>query len=220
MQDKDEELQTIYRRLSEACKERSDVRSALISTQSELAETQAELDAWTHELDTFQQVGFLSSHRSLHTYSTVLASLLTQRAMSLHGISCSPGCRLFDNIIFSSRRNEPFRGLQMIRCTLAWMHVALADEDAVLTDRHLLQALLSVPEDPAYLNGASQMSSGPQDPPVAQSKSVSNRETEVAELGDKTKDMLQKLSDLSNSLVRDAKEDDEVFRAGHRQSLD
>ena len=56
MQDKDEELQTIYRRLSEASRERSDVRSALIGTQSELAETQAELDAWTHELDSFQQV--------------------------------------------------------------------------------------------------------------------------------------------------------------------
>lgn len=56
MQDKDEELQTIYRRLSEASKERSDVRSALIGTQSELAETQAELDAWTHELNSFQQV--------------------------------------------------------------------------------------------------------------------------------------------------------------------
>ena len=55
-QDKDEELQTIYRRLSEASKERSDVRSALIGTQSELAETQAELDAWTHELNSFQQV--------------------------------------------------------------------------------------------------------------------------------------------------------------------
>ena len=60
-QDKDEELQTVYRRLSEACKERSDVRSALIGTQSELAETQAELDAWTHELDSFQQVLLLLS---------------------------------------------------------------------------------------------------------------------------------------------------------------
>ena len=61
VQDKDEELQTVYRRLSEACKERSDVRSALIGTQSELAETQAELDAWTHELDSFQQVLLLLS---------------------------------------------------------------------------------------------------------------------------------------------------------------
>ena len=57
MQDKDEELQGVYKRLSEASKERSDVRGALIGTQTELAETQAELDAWTHELDSFQQVG-------------------------------------------------------------------------------------------------------------------------------------------------------------------
>ena len=46
----------MYKRLSEACRERSDVRGALIGTQAELAETQAELDAWTHELDSFQQV--------------------------------------------------------------------------------------------------------------------------------------------------------------------
>ena len=61
MQDKDEELQGNYKRLSEASKERSDVRGALIGTQTELAETQAELDAWTHELDSFQQVGMALS---------------------------------------------------------------------------------------------------------------------------------------------------------------
>ena len=42
-------------------RERSDVRGALIGTQTELAETQAELDAWTHELDSFQQVGMALS---------------------------------------------------------------------------------------------------------------------------------------------------------------
>ena len=61
MQNKDEELQTVYKRLSEACKERSDMRGTLIGTQTELAETQAELDAWTHELESFHQVGMALS---------------------------------------------------------------------------------------------------------------------------------------------------------------
>ena len=33
------------------------MRGTLIGTQTELAETQAELDAWTHELESFHQVG-------------------------------------------------------------------------------------------------------------------------------------------------------------------
>ncbi len=76
MQDKDEELQTIYRRLSEASKERSDVRSALIGTQSELAETQAELDAWTHELNSFQQVQCLCLSSVAHSSEGAAANYL------------------------------------------------------------------------------------------------------------------------------------------------
>lgn len=87
MQDKDEELQTIYRRLSEACKERSDVRSALIGTQSELAETQAELDAWTHELDSFQQVLLFELQLTFHDPRRLLQELL------LHDVS-PEGCLL------------------------------------------------------------------------------------------------------------------------------
>ena len=73
---------------------------------------------------------------------------------------------------------------------------------------YVLQALLSMPEDPQLLNGAS--SSQTEVMSAQQSASVSSG---VQELDAKTQDMLQKLSELSNSLVQDAKEDDVIFRS-------
>ena len=61
---------------------------------------------------------------------------------------------------------------------------------------------------PSSLDGA---------PPAKHSRSADSGNVE---LDAKTRDMLQKLSELSNSLVHDSKEDDEIFRARHRESLD
>jgi len=85
----------------------------------------------------------------------------------------------------------------------------------VLTDGHCLQAS---PENPVLLNGASQAPSSLDGaPPAKHSRSADSGN---AELDAKTRDMLQKLSELSNSLVRDSKEDDKIFRPLHRESLD
>ena len=88
----------------------------------------------------------------------------------------------------------------------------------VLTDGHCLQALLNVPENPVLLNGASQAPSSLDGaPPAKHSRSADSGN---AELDAKTRDMLQKLSELSISLVHDSKEDDEIFRPRQRESLD
>lgn len=83
-----------------------------------------------------------------------------------------------------------------------------------------MQALLSASEDPVHLNGASETTSGRDEGPRTTQSASTAAQSGDAELDAKTKDMLQKLSELSNSLVRDAKEDDEIFRAQHSQSLD
>lgn len=71
------------------------------------------------------------------------------------------------------------------------------------------------------MNGASQaLPAKDEGLPAKQSQSAGTADTGTAELDAKTKDMLQKLSELSNSLVRDAQEDDEIFRAQHSESLD
>ena len=83
-----------------------------------------------------------------------------------------------------------------------------------------VQALLSVPEDPGIVNGTSFASSVEDEGLRAkQAGSDGSADRGGAELDANTKDMLQKLSQLSNSLVRDAKEDDEVFRAQQSESL-
>ena len=48
--------------------------------------------------------------------------------------------------------------------------------------------------------------------PAKQAERAGTVDTGSAELDAKTKKMLQQLSELSNSLVRDAKEDDQIFR--------
>ena len=73
---------------------------------------------------------------------------------------------------------------------------------------HMLQALLSMHEDSPLLNGAS--SSQTEAMSAQQSTSVSSG---IPKMDAKTQDMLQKLSELSTSLVQDAKEDDEIFRS-------
>lgn len=76
-----------------------------------------------------------------------------------------------------------------------------------------MQALLSVPEDPSYTNGTSQASPARDEGlPTDQAGPAEIADTGSAELDAKTKDMLQQLSELSNWLVRDAKEDDQIFR--------
>ena len=72
----------------------------------------------------------------------------------------------------------------------------------------MLQALLGMHEDPPLLNGA--LSSQTEVMSAQQSTSVS---TGIQHLDSKTQDMLQKLSELSDSLVQDAKEDDVIFRS-------
>ena len=74
---------------------------------------------------------------------------------------------------------------------------------------YVLQAMLGMHEDPLLLNGA--LLSQTEAMSAQQSTSVSSR---VPKLDTKTQDMLQKLSELSNSLVQDAKEDDVIFRSG------
>ena len=86
---------------------------------------------------------------------------------------------------------------------------------SVLTDGHCLQAS---PEHPVLLNGASQARSSLDGAlPAKHSRSADSGN---AGLDAKTRDMLQKLSELSSSLVRDSKEDDKIFRPLHRESLD
>ena len=78
-----------------------------------------------------------------------------------------------------------------------------------------------MPEDSPTTKGASQASSAHEEGlPAQQAQPAGAADTGSAELDAKTKDMLQKLSELSNSLVRDAKEDDEIFRAQHGESSD
>ena len=112
MQDKDEELQSVYKRLSEACKERSDVRGALIGTQTELAETQAELDAWTHELDSFQQVGLAPSKWSGTmkgcSYGSACHHLLAICEVSFHFAIDSPEGRALTSVL------DIFRGVWVL----------------------------------------------------------------------------------------------------------
>ena len=74
---------------------------------------------------------------------------------------------------------------------------------------YVLQALPSMHEDPPLLNGA--LLSQTDVMSVQQSTSVSSG---VQNLDAKTQNMLQKLSELSNSLLQDAKEDDVIFRTG------
>ena len=73
---------------------------------------------------------------------------------------------------------------------------------------YVLQALPSMNEDPPRLNGA--LSSQTEIMSAQQSTSASSG----VQLDTKTQDMLHKLSELSNSLVQDAKEDDVIFRSG------
>ena len=79
----------------------------------------------------------------------------------------------------------------------------------VKVSAHELQALLSMHEDPPLLNGAS---SSQTEAMSAQQQSTSIS-SGVPKMDAKTQDMLQKLSELSTSLVQDAKEDDEIFRS-------
>ena len=84
-----------------------------------------------------------------------------------------------------------------------------------------MQALLSVPEDLPATNGASQAASSlGKGLPAEQAGSAGAGGSGSAGLDAKTQDMLQQLSELSSSLMRDAKEDDEVFRSQHSASLD
>ena len=71
------------------------------------------------------------------------------------------------------------------------------------------------------MNGASRAASpAGKGLPAEQAGSAGAGGSRGAGLDAKTQDMLQRLSELSSSLVRDAKEDDEVFRAQHSESLD
>ena len=72
----------------------------------------------------------------------------------------------------------------------------------------MLQALLSMHEDSPMLNGAA--ASQTEAMSAQQSTSVTSG---VPQIDAKTQDMLQKLSELSTSLVQDAKEDDKIFRS-------
>ena len=78
-----------------------------------------------------------------------------------------------------------------------------------------------MPEDPPTTNGTSQALSAKDEGLSAQQADPAGvADTGSAELDVKTKEMLQKLSELSTSLVQDAKEDDEIFRAQQSESLD
>ena len=72
-----------------------------------------------------------------------------------------------------------------------------------------LQALLSLHEDPLLLNGASSS----QTEAMSAQQQSNSASGGVPKMDAKTQDMLQKLSELSSSLVQDAKEDDEIFRS-------
>ena len=65
------------------------MRGALIGTQTELAETQAELDAWTHELDSFQQVGNGALQVAWHDEELLLKKCLAYLTDHLCGVQSS-----------------------------------------------------------------------------------------------------------------------------------
>ena len=166
------------------------MRAALIGTQTELAEAAAELGAWTHELaSSWDEADMVRRPWAVLLMRKHSPLYRPRKAIGRAGHICSIKCR----VLHGRPATQCHTGLSTaLTATASWLQ---AGEQSGFSER----------------NGAAPAKArSPAGAEAAASSGSSRGNTDM----DSVYELLKNLSELSDALVVDAQEDDELFRKG------